>query len=131
MEINVELMYCRLLELGCHVLRGLLEILMTMNIDLMHNNLLRLVCHDIYEEHSLREEMHPPLSEAQLEFSDGWDSPYQMKPDSRWRPKMDAPIGYQMHVAAICLWAPDGLHISIVSREHDFYLIKYHYQYKN
>ena len=117
MEINVDLMCCSLLELVCHVLRKLLEVLMKININLMYNNLLRLVCYDTYEEHNLNEDMHPPLSEAQLESSNGWDFPYQTKPNSRWRPRMDAPIGSQMHVAAICLWAPDGLHISIVSRE--------------
>ena len=117
MKINVELKYCCLLELVGHVLSGLLEVLMRTNIHLMHNKLLRLVGYGIYEDHGFSEEMHPPLSGTQLEFSDGWDFSYPMKPNSRWRPKMDAPIGAQMHVAAICLWAPDGLRFSIVSRE--------------
>ena len=133
MEINVDLMYYNLLRLVCYVLRKLLAILMEINVDLMYYNLLRLVCYDTYKEYNLNEDMHPPLSEAQLrklkqltiisssmkngvlnyknsyeaideryfdqeneffqlESSNGWDFSYQTKPNSRWRPRMDAPI---------------------------------------
>ena len=39
------------------------------------------------------------------------------RPNSRWRPKMAAPTIFNQ-IATICLWAPDGLYISIVSTEH-------------
>ena len=57
---------------------------------------------------------------SSTDIKDAKQSP--SRPNSRWRPKMAAPIFNQiatiMHVTTICLWAPDGLCISIVSTEH-------------